>query len=195
MQEKKSSNQFTIKWIEDDKPLREDFDKEVEKQNGVVKEAFRVKLKENIDMKKAISELKKENEKLKEYDTYLNDVKKPLNVIFPQCDFSYLIEGEISKRECSLNNVDRGFNLPKENGKFVSDNPQKCERCKAGVYKRFRKKHVARKPLQNKPDSPITHRKCPMYDGDYVPLTICENCKQKTPKQYAECNEPSLKNR
>ena len=194
MQEKKSSNQFTVKWTEEDKPLREDFEKEKEKQKSNM-QTLRVKLKENIDMKKAISELKKENEGLKEYVTYLNDVKKPLNVIFPQCNFSYLIEGELSKRECSLNNVDRGFNLPKEHGKFVVDDPKKCERCKAGIYKRFRKKHVARKPLQSKPDAPITHRKCPMYDGDYVSLAICENCKQKTPKQYAECNEPSLKNR
>jgi hypothetical protein len=194
MVEKKSSNQFTVKWKEEDKPLREDFEKEKEKQKSNMK-AFRVKLKENIDMKKAISELKKENEGLKEYVTYLNDVKKPLNVIFPQCNFSYLIEGELSKRECSLNNVDRGFNLPKEHGKFIVDDPQKCERCKAGLYKRFRKKHVAPKPLQSKPDSPITQRKCPMYDGAYVNLDICANCKRVTPKQYAECREQTLKNR
>jgi hypothetical protein len=72
MRENKSSNQFTVKWTEEDKPLREDFEKEKEKQKSNMK-AFRVKLKENIDMKIAISELQKENEKLRAFEIYAKD--------------------------------------------------------------------------------------------------------------------------
>jgi len=194
MGENKSSNQFTVKWTPNDKPLRDDFNKEKEKQGSNMK-AFRVKLQQNIDMKKAIIELKNENEDLKTFAKYVKDVKNPLNVIFPQCNFSYAIQGEPLKIECSLSNADRGFNLPKENGKFVCDNPKKCERCKAGLYKKFKKKRVvARKQPQLKPDLPITQRKCPMYDGDYVGLEVCDNCKRQTPRQYAVCQQ-TLKNR
>ena len=192
---KKMRGRYSFKIPLEETKILLTFESEINKQKGNQNKAFHQILNDNIDMKKAISEKDKELQDLKEYKQYILDIKKRLDVIFPQCDFSYLIEGELWKRECSLNNVDRGFNLPKEHGKFIADDPKKCENCKAGVYKKFKKKHISPKQGQSKPYLPTTQRRCDMYDGQYVSEEICRNCKQKFPTKFIECIEKSLKNR
>jgi hypothetical protein len=98
MVENKSSNQFTVKWTEEDKPLRDDFEKEKEKQKSNM-QTLRVKLKENIDMKKAISELKKENEKLKAFEVYAKDQisgesEQPMEISEKPCSFMVYVKNQ-----------------------------------------------------------------------------------------------------
>jgi hypothetical protein len=142
MVEKKSSNQFTVKWTEEDKPLRENFEKEKEKQKSNM-QTLRVKLKENIDMKKAISEKDKELKELREKLTYVEDYangkKEELYkkvTTFPfhnKCYDMLLVEGNPDARECICPPSKRPVPIPKDKktGRYFVYDSRICGRCLA----------------------------------------------------------------
>jgi len=142
MREHKSSNQFTVKWTEEDKPLREDFEKEKEKQKSNM-QTLRVKLKENIDMKKAISEKDKELKELREKLTYVEDYangkkeelyKKVTSFPFHnKCYDMLLVEGNPDARECICPPSKRPVVIVKDKktGRYFVYDSRLCGRCLA----------------------------------------------------------------
>ena len=54
------------------------------------------------------------------------------------------------------------------------------------------KEYKARRRPQKKQSLPINMRKCPMYNGEYVSLDICERCKKVSPARYEGCQKTIL---